>query len=256
MSEADELLQKGDLDGARRVLVEAVRNRPSDVPARLFLFQLLAVTGDWTKARTQLTALAQLSPEAQMLSVVYGQAIEAEAERAAVFAGTATAIIHGGSDWAGGIAEAIRLDAIGEPAEASAVRDAAFAAAPDTPGTVNDHAIEWIADADPRFGPVVEAIVGGRYGLLPFGAISALAADGPKDLRDLVWYPVEITLKAGPRVAALLPVRYPGSATSVAAKLARATEWGNDGLGEGQRIWAGSDGVDHDLLSIRSLQLG
>ncbi len=132
---ADDLLRAGDLDGARRVLVESVRRDPGHVPTRLFLFQLLSVAGEWAKAKTHLTALAQLSPEAQMLAVVYGQAIDAEGVRAAVLNGSERAIVHGGSDWAEGVAEALQLEAAGKTDEAEAVRAAAFDAAPDTPGT-------------------------------------------------------------------------------------------------------------------------
>ncbi len=254
-SEADDLLRAGDLDGARRVLVEVARRDPGDVPTRLFLFQLLAVAGEWAKAKTHLTTLAQLSPEAQMLSVVYGQAIDAEATRAAVIAGRERAVVHGGSDWADGVAEALRLAATGDVARADDVRAAAFDAAPDTPGTIDGADIDWIADADPRFGPVVEAIIGGRYGLLPFDAIERLSAEGPKDLRDLVWYPVELTLKAGARVAALLPVRYPDLSDDPAERAARATRWRDDGHGVGQRLWTGSDGEDRGLLSVRTIAL-
>ncbi len=253
-TEADDLLRAGDLDGARRVLVETVRRDPGDVPARLFLFQLLAVAGDWARSRTHLTALAQLSPEAQMLSVVYGQAIDAEATRAAVIAGRERAIIHGGSDWADGVAEALHLAATGD-ARADDAYARAFDAAPDTPGTIDGAAIDWIGDADPRFGPVVEAIIGGRYGLLPFDAIAKLTSEGPKDLRDIVWYPVEITLKAGPRVAALLPARYPGLSDDPAERAARATGWTPAGHGVGQRLWTASDEEDRGLLSVRLLEL-
>lgn len=45
MSDADELLSTGDLGGARAALVELVRSQPADEQARMFLFQLLAVTG-------------------------------------------------------------------------------------------------------------------------------------------------------------------------------------------------------------------
>lgn len=251
---ADDLLRSGDLDGARRVLVEAARREPGDVPTRLFLFQLLALAREWDKARVQLATLAQLSPEAQMLAVVYGQAIDAERERAAVFAGEARAFIHAPSDWADGIAEALHLAATGDIATAAGVRDSAFDAAPDTPGTLDGARFDWIADADPRLGPTVEAIIGGRYGLLPFEAIAALDSEGPRDLRDLVWYPIEVTLKAGPRIAALLPTRYPGIADDPAERLARATNWREDGTGSGQHVWTTSDGAEHGLLAVRTLR--
>jgi type VI secretion system protein ImpE len=68
MSTADELLRAGDVDGARAALIEVVRAKPSDHTARMFLFQLLCVLGEWDKAKSQLAILAQLSPEAQMLA--------------------------------------------------------------------------------------------------------------------------------------------------------------------------------------------
>ncbi|MES2054480.1 MAG: type VI secretion system accessory protein TagJ [Pseudomonadota bacterium] len=258
MSNADDFLRSGDLDGARRVLIEDVRRKPGDVLTRLFLFQLLSVRGEWDKAATHLGVLAQLSPEAAMLAVVYGQAIAAEREREAVFAGTSTAMVHGGPSWADGVADSIRLMAIGDGKAALTARDEAFEKAPDLAGTIDGQRFEWIADADVRFGPCIEAIIGGRYGLLPFDAIAGLKSEGPKDLRDVVWYPVEIAMKAGHSVAALIPARYPGVTDDAAEQLGRATNW-HDGpngqTGSGQRLWSLSDGQDCELLSVRSLVL-
>ena len=259
MSDADDLLRSGDLDGARSVLIEDVRRKPGDVPTRLFVFQLMSLLGEWDKAAKHLGVLAQLSPEAAMLAVVYGQAIAAEREREAVFAGTSTAIVHGGPCWADGIAEALQHQAHGRYDAAQVARDAAFAQAPDGAGKIDGKPFDWIADADARFGPCIEAIIGGRYGLLPFDAISGLTSEGPKDLRDIVWYPVEIAMKAGTSVAALLPARYPGIPADPAERLARATHW-HDGptgqTGSGQHLWTLSDGEDCGLLSVRSLVLG
>ncbi len=256
MNEADDRLRAGDLDGARRALVEVVRRDPGNVPNRMFLFQLLAIAGEWDKAKAQLGSLAQLSPEAQMLSVVYGQAIEAERQREAVFAGTIRADIHGGAEWAAPLAAALEAEAQGRTDEAERLREAGFDAAPDTPGQLNEIPFDWIADADPRFGPTLEAIIGGRYGWLPFASVTEIVCEGPRDLRDIVWYPVEITLASGPRIAALLPARYPGQARDPAETLARATSWGEDGHGSGQRVLITSGDEDHGLLSLRSLRFG
>ena len=68
----------------------------------------------------------------------------------------------------------------------------------------------WIADVDPRLGPCFEAIVAGKWGLVPFEAISRIKTEGPRDLRDVVWLPVEMALRSGQSAAALLPARYPG----------------------------------------------
>lgn len=259
MATADQLLRDGDLDGARKALVEIVRSRPSDIEARLFLFQLMAVVGEWDKARTQLTTLAQLSPEAQMLSVAYGQALEAEQLRTAVFAGEATApVLTREADWAKDIAEAIRFAALGDEDAADQARERAFEAAPDTPGMLDGVAFDWIADADSRFGPTFEAIVGGQWGLVPFSVIEKITSEGPRDLRDVVWYPAQIGWKSGQSVAALLPARYPGSefSTDSAEKLGRATGWYSSAAGEvgrGQHLLSLSGGEELDLLSLRQL---
>lgn len=259
MPDANELLHQGDLAGARAALVEKVRAHPSDEQARMFLFQLLALTGEWDKARTQVQALAQLSAKAQMLAAAYGQAIEAEAVRNAVFAGTARAEVIGDPNgWAIGLAEAIQLLARGDSDAGLAARDAAFDKAPDCPGSLNDRPFEWIADADGRFGPSFEIIIAGRYGLVPFDAVDRITSDGPVDLRDLIWYPVQIGFKSGQSVAAFLPARYPGTegADDNQQRLARATGWAATAWGDagsGQHLWTLSDGEDHGLLALRTL---
>ena len=258
--DADESLREGDLDGARAALIEAVRARPADTQARMFLFQLLAVAGEWDKARQQLEALAKLSPEAQMLSVVYGQAIAAETVRADVFAGRARIRPLVEADWIEPLAESIQLYAAGDSSRAAECRDAAFDSAPDTPGELDGVRFDWIADADARFGPAFEAIVGGQYGLVPFDAIESIRSEGPRDLRDIVWYPVEIGFRSGQSVAAFLPARYPGteSSTESAERLARATGWAEAPWGQsgsGQHLWILSGGEECGLLSLHSLAL-
>lgn len=256
MRDADDLLRSGDLDSARAALVEAVRREPGNVPTRMFLFSLLAIASEWDKARTQLATLATLSPEAQMLAVVYGQAIDAERDREAVFAGTAPVRQHVAADWASGIVTALGELGRGNTVSAAAARDAAFDAAPDTPGTIDGAAFDWIADADARFGPCFEAIIGGRYGLQAFDQVQRVTGEGPRDLRDLVWYPVQIAFRSGQSVAALLPVRYPGSAVDPAERLARATSWRDGPIGEqgaGQHLWQLSGGEERGLLELRDL---
>ena len=259
MADADELLRAGDLEGARAALVESVRKAPQDQPARMFLFQLLCVGGEWDKALIQLRALAQLSPEAQMLAVAYGQAIEAEKFRAQVFAGAAQpALLVSTSPWAGDLAGALSALCQGRADDAEALRDQAFDAAPDTPGDLDGAPFEWITDGDVRFGPAIEAIIAGQWGLVPFDAIEKIESEGPKDLRDIVWLPVQLAFKSGQSVAALLPARYPGSETrdDAALRLGRGTDWleqpwGQAGLG--QHEWSLSDGSDVGILSLRRL---
>lgn len=257
MDDADIRLRAGDLEGARAALVEKVKANPSDPGARLFLFQLLALAGDWEKARNHLNTLAKLSPEAQMLSVVYNQALTAEAERAEVFAGRAKAPVLRGA-WAEGIAAALQHYANGDTEAGDAARDEALDQAPDTPGEADGTRFEWIADSDSRFGPTFEAIMHGRYGLIAFSEVERLESEGPKDLRDMVWYPVQIHFKEGQSVAALLPARYPGTEASddSAERLGRSTSWKEQAgseVGSGQHLLTLSTGDEVGLLSLRNL---
>lgn len=263
MDEADIRWRDGDIEGTRAALVARVKAAPGDIPTRMFLFQLLALCGDWDKARIQLDTLARLSPSAQMLAVAYGQAIDAERQRAAAMAGEAEVpVLARGGDWIDDLAAALMLDARGDATAALSRRDAALDAAPDTAGTLHGVdgtepiAFDWIADADPRFGPALEAIIGGRWGLLPFDAIELLTSAGPADLRDMIWFPVEVRLRAGGSVAAMLPARYPGShaATDAAHRMGVRTDWNDAGHGIGQRVLMTSGDAEVGLLALRRVQ--
>ncbi|USI74902.1 type VI secretion system accessory protein TagJ [Sphingomonas morindae] len=247
-------LAAGEIAEARAGLVATLRARPDDQRARMALFQLLCVAGAWDKAEAQLRALAALSPEARMLEMAYGQALAAEAARARACAGAAPApLLAEAPAWAATLAATIGPDA--DPAR----RAEALDACPDTAGTLNGAPFAYLFDADTRFGPMLEAIVAGRWGLLPFAALEAIDIEGPRDMRDLVWLPASLRLRAGPTLAALLPVRYPGTEAEPddALRLARRTEWrGADGQvrGVGQRSWTISTGEDFGLLDIRQIR--
>jgi type VI secretion system protein ImpE len=220
---------------------------------------LLCISGEWDKAQIQLRALAQLSPEAQMLAVAYSQAIDAEKLRAQVFAGAAPpALLVSSSGWAGDLTAALSALCQGRIEDAEALRDKAFEAAPDTPGDLDGTPFEWIADGDARFGPALEAIIAGQWGLVPFDAVEKVESEGPKDLRDIVWLPVQLAFKTGQSVAALLPARYPGTELSqdTALRLTRGTDWVDQPWGQagvGQHEWSLSDGADVGILSLRRL---
>lgn len=260
MSTADELLSAGDLEGARAALIERVRGAPEDGAARMFLFQLMAVCGEWDKAAAQLRALAQLDPEAQMLAVVYGQALEAEKTRAEVFAGAAPVPMLSAAPWAEQLAEGLTQIYAGNLEIGGQARSAAFDAAPETPGQWNGEAFSWIADADSHFGPTFEAIIAGRWGLVPFEAVQSLRSEGPRDLRDLVWLPAELSFRSGQSAAVLLPARYAGSErqSSAVLRLGRATEWTASASGDrglGQKLLISDRDEDFGLLSLRELHL-
>lgn len=261
MVKADELLASGDVAAARQQLIEEVRANPGDVGVRMFLFQMCALLGEWDRAKAQLETLAKLDPEARMLSVAYTQCIAAEQTRAAVFAGTETAAMLYPVAWGDALVAAIRARQQGDAAAADALYAEAFDAAPTTAGTTDTGiSFDWIADADPRLGPVTEAIIAGRHGLMPFCALESLTITPPSDLRDTVWIQAEFGIAGGARVAGFVPLRYPGSETSDDAAIVRgtATGWAEDAGGEyplGHRLFAFSDESEVPVQELRELTL-
>ena len=81
-------------------------------------------------------------------------------------------------------------------------------------GDINGQPFEWIADADSRLGPVLEAVINGRYYWVPFARLAAVDVEAPEDLRDMVWMPAQLQFENGGESVALIPTRYPGSETS------------------------------------------
>lgn len=259
--DAEQLLREGNPQQALRALQARVREAPADASLRVFLFQLLAVLGSWDRARTQLDVAGELDASALGMVAVYRQALLAEGLRAEVFAGRRTPVVFGEpEEWVALMFEALRLTALGRDAESQAARARAFDAAPATPGRIDGEPFEWIADADPRLGPMLEAVVNGRYYWVPFARIRRLVVEAPTDLRDLVWTPAFITWANGGEAAALIPTRYPGSEQSEdpQIQLARRTEWlaGQAELyvGRGQRMLATSAG-EYPLLQVREVEL-
>jgi type VI secretion system protein ImpE len=259
MDHAHELLAVGDPRAALDALTREVRAHAADVKLRIFLFQLLCTLGAWDRASVQLDVCAELDAETLPMVTVYRDAVKSEALRTAVFAGEAQPLVFGPAQaWVAQLLDALHADAIGEPAVATDLRTAALDAAPETAGTLDGTAFAWIADADMRLGPVLEAVVDGRYAWVPFTAIGRLAIAAPTDLRDLVWARARLALRGGGERAVLLPVRYAGTVASgdAALQLARRTEWLSMGNGHyrglGQRLFT-TDTSEAGLLAIRDI---
>ena len=78
-------------------------------------------------------------------------------------------------------------------------------------GSIDGTAFEWIADADPRLGPMLEAMVDGKYYWVPFHRLRTLEIEPPADLRDKVWMPAHFVWANGGEAFGFMPTRYPGS---------------------------------------------
>ncbi len=258
---AQALVAAGDPQAALQRLQQEVRTRSGDAKLRIFLFQLLCVLGQWQRALTQLQTCGELDAGTLAMVATYREALQCEAVREAVFAGKTTPHVFGRPQgWVPLLAEALQADARGETAGASRLRSQAFDQAPATPGTLNGEPFDWIADADSRLGPVLEAVINGRYCWVPFGALTRVVVEPPEDLRDLVWAPAQLGFTNGGEAVALIPTRYADSAhsTDSGLQMARKTEWQSLGSehfsGLGQRILTTS-GPELGLLEVREILL-
>jgi type VI secretion system protein ImpE len=259
MMDASELIRAGRLDECLKQLQADVRSRPADPKLRVFLFQLLAVRGEWERAMTQLNVAADMDAGCDLMAQVCRPLLNAEALRAEIFAGRRKPILFGEPEpWMGQALEAARLAAVGEVRASQQLRSQAFEAAPATPGRLDDSPFEWLADADPRLGPMIEAVIDGTYFWVPVQRISEIRCEAPTDLRDIVWRPAYCRWTNGGESAAMIPARYPDSAASedAAIQLARKTVWEDHGeglyLGLGQKILA-TDQAEVPFLEVQHI---
>ena len=257
---AEERVRTGDLEGALGDLTARVKRNPGDAKLRVFLFQLLAVLGQWDRALTQLKVAGDLDAANLAMVQTYREALRCEALRAQVFAGKKTPVVFGRPEaWVASLIESLRLTAAGEESAASELRASALEQASPTSGVLDGTPFSWVADGDVRLGPILEAIINGRYYFIPFERIRSLTLEAPSDLRDLVWMPAIVSLTTGADTVALIPARYPGTESSgdPALLMSRRTDWvaaGEGYLGLGQRTFVTDEG-ETPLLDARSLEL-
>jgi type VI secretion system protein ImpE len=261
MESAEEYLRNDNLNDALKQLQNQVRNDPSNVKHRIFLFQLLSVLGQWDRALTQLNVAGEMDAGTLPMVQMYRQALQCEAFREQVFKGARAPLIFGEPEqWIALIINALKLTADGNYAQSQDLRAQAFESAPLTSGTIDDNAFEWIADADTRLGPFLEAVVNGNYYWIPFHRIKSITFDAPEDLRDLVWMPAYFMWANGGETVGLVPTRYPDSQNKedVKIRLSKKTEWleceSDVFLGVGQRMFA-TDAGEYPIMDVREVKL-
>jgi type VI secretion system protein ImpE len=258
---AEQSLKGGDPVRALAQLQEQVRAKPADPKLRVFLFQLLCVLGQWERALNQLSVASGLDPGALAMAQTYGDAVRCEAIRDEVFDGKKSPMIFGQPDqWLALLIESLLVAARGEQDRSQDLRARAFDEAPTSQGDIDGKAFTWIADADSRLGPVLEAVINGRYYWVPFSRLMKIQLEPPEDLRDMVWTAAHLQFENGGESVALIPTRYPGSeaAGDGLIALARKTVWEEIGpdmhRGLGQRILT-TDADDTPLMEVRTISL-
>jgi Protein of avirulence locus involved in temperature-dependent protein secretion len=257
----EDYLSEGKLNAALTALKERARADPSDVRLRIFLFQLLALMGQWERSETQLKVSGELDHANDLLVAAYVQAMREELNRRQVFSGDQVpSVIGEPARWVALLFEALKAQIAGHYEQAMRLRLDAFDQAESTGGSLDGVPFEWIADGDGRFGPCLEIILNRGYSWVPFSRIREIRFEAPSDLRDKVWTAVEITWNNGGQAVGFVPSRYPGSeyCEDPALVLSGKTEWcdlGNDCfVGFGQRMLV-TDAGEYPLLDVRSITL-
>lgn len=230
-----ELYRAGRLNDAIKALGAELRDNPTDVRRRTFLFELLCFAGEYDRADKQLEVLAQAGPQSEMGVLLYRSALFAERQRQDVFER-------------------------GEFPGAQAADDDS----PSRGGTANGKSFTYFSDADPRTGAKLEIFAAGNYLLLPLEHVAAIEIPPPTKLRDLIWTPAAVRTTAafkGTELGeVLLPVLAPFSwrHPDEAVRLGRMTVWEKPQGGEyqvpyGQKMWV-VDEEEIPFLELRALE--
>lgn len=227
----DELVRTNRLSEAIQALVAELRDRPTDVRRRTFLFELLCFAGQYERAEKHLNVLAETNRDTEMGGLLYRSALAAERMRHALF----------------------------ESPEALQQKNAAK---PFGPGTLNGKPFNTIEDLDPRIGARLETFVAGEYVWLPFEHIGSIRMEPPKLLRDTLW--ITARVQTGPSfkgqefgevlIPALSPFSWKHESDEV--KLGRATDWKQEGdnlIPYGQKLFLVDDEQTVPILEIREL---
>ncbi|WP_333874592.1 type VI secretion system accessory protein TagJ [Methylobacter sp.] len=257
---ADEYVKQGDLNAALQQLQGQVRTQPAKAEYRVFLFQLLSVLGQWDRALTQLNAAAELDDAALAMAAMYRQVIACERFREEVFLGRRDPVVFGQpEEWLALSIQALKLTAEDQYSKSQDLREQAFELAPTVSGSIDEIAFDWLADSDPRLGPVFEAMLEGGYFWVPLQRIRSINIEKPVDLRDVVWLPAHFTWTNGGESYGVIPARYPESYNNDDSLLAlsRKTAWQDCGnglfLGIGQKTLT-TESSDYAVLDVRSIQ--
>jgi len=229
---ARELYHAGQLGAAIQALGAELRDNPTDVKRRTFLFELLCFAGEYDRARKHLDILAGQGPDSATGALLYLAALNADRMRTDLF----------------------------EKRDYPEVHDS------DQPvsGTLNGKPFQALEDADPRIGPRLEIYAAGQVMWLPLAHVASLEMEAPKRLRDLLWSPA--LLHTGPAfkdkelgevlIPALAPLSFRHKDDAV--RLGRATVWEEQENGDiipfGQKMLL-VDGEDFPLLEVRELEI-
>jgi type VI secretion system protein ImpE len=258
---AGDLFKAGQLQPAIDAQLKEVKSHPQDHARRLFLFELLAFSGDLDRARKQIEAVTYEKLELDAATQQYRKLLDSEALRRRLFRdGLQPEFFSEPPEHVRRRLEAVNRLREGNAAEAAALLQRANDEAPAVRGKLNGKAFDGLRDLDDLFGTVLEILAHGRYFWVALEQVEAVAAKAPRFPRDLLWFPARLDLRDGATGEVFLPALYPGSHEHADAqmRLGRASDFtgaeGGPVRGAGLRDFLiGEDVIS--LLEWRELQL-
>lgn len=159
---ATESFKAGDLKAAIEAQTAEVKAHPTDQDRRLFLFELLAFSGDLDRARKQLDAIHYGDADLDLAALSYRKLLDSEAARRKVFeAADKPKFIGPVPRHAELRIEALECRRQGLTAEMAAKLVEAAEADPAVSGTLNGNPFASFRDCDDFFGSLLEVMAQG-----------------------------------------------------------------------------------------------
>ncbi len=252
---ASEMIQAGDLAGARTALTEAVKRAPTDGRARFALAEVLILQGELERADTHLDLASTQDPSWGMLVALQRQLVRAAKHRDEVFAaGRSPDLVTAPTP---AVETALRiLTESRAGGDAAALREAADVETPELTGVCDGRPFSTLRDGDDRTADVLELMTStGKYVWAGWSEVVSLQLRPVERPRDLVWRAADLELRDGPTGVVYLPMTYSAPAAELTdpLRLARETDWTERaGLtcGLGQRCLL----VGDDLVALSTVR--
>ncbi len=250
---SSDLFKEGRLQEAVDAQLKEVKANPADHGKRLFLFEMLAFSGDLERAGRQIEVINYGELERDKAVMDYRKLLDAEQARRRLFSEGLTPQF-----FAGEMPEhvRVRLEAVNclrnkQPAAARELLERANSTPP-VKGELNGKPFGLLRDADDLFGTVLEVMTQGHYYWVPLEQLESLAIKAPQFPRDLLWLPAHLSLRDGATGPVFLPVLYPGSHAhgDNQVKLGRLTDWKSTDSGPTRGVGLHTFLVDDDGLTL------
>ena len=257
--DASQLFKAGQLTEAIDAQVAVVKAKPIDQGARLFLFELLAFSGELDRAQRQIDALQATEPEIVMAIADYRKVLDAERARRLVFSTkTQPGFLTPPPEHIRLRLQGMSKLADGAAGEANEAFQQANSQLPDLKGSLNDQAFDSLRDGDDCLGSVLEVFSKGQYFWVPLEQVQFITMNVPRFPRDLLWIPAHLEMQTGDAGSVFLPALYPGTEqeNDPQLKLGRLTDWRGEAVVRGvgvKTFFVGS--AESSILDWRKLEL-